>query len=332
MPYHFYAAVDSTRASTDQNTSLVLFEEAILCILPAALYLMSGSVESACMLRKSKSFVAKSDLRLVKLGFILVFAALQVSLVALWALYPFHPTVVPLVSSIIAVVVAAVLAVNSTIAHRASPRPSLAISAYLFISALTDIARVRSLWLMGDHTNVAVVLSCSFAVKLILIVLENVSKRTFLLAQYANISGEETAGLFSRALFFWLTSLMITGSRQALNLSSLVPIHQKIDSLATFSRLKTVLGNTNMARKYGLVFATLKAWPWEAAKVIVPRLVVLATRIAQPFVLEAVIDNILAPDTQPVRNSGYGLIGAIALTHFVSTVCILAQLRKVNVR
>ncbi|KAK8144941.1 hypothetical protein G3M48_005104 [Beauveria asiatica] len=217
----------------------------------------------------------------------------------------------PLVSAILALVVAAVFSVNSTIAHRASPRPSLTISAYLFISFLADIPRVRTLWLMGTYTNVAAILSCSLAIKLILLWLESIGKRPLLLEKHTNISDEETAGLFSRGLFFWLTRLMITGSRQVLNLHTLLSIHQRINSSATFPRLQKALENTNMSYKYGLVFATFKAWPWEAAKIIFPRLVVLACGLVQPFLVGAVVDNVLAPDTQSIRNSGYGLIGAV---------------------
>ena len=205
---------------------------------------MSGSLESACMLGKLRCFVVKSPLRFVKLIFIFIFAALQVSLVALWALEPFPSTTIPLVSAILALVVAAVLAVNSAIAHRASPRPSLIISAYLFISFLADIPRVRTLWLMGTYTNVAAILSCSLAVKLILLWLENIGKRPLLLEKYTNISDEETAGLFSRGLFFWLTRLMITGSRQVLNLHTLLSIHQRINSSTTFSQLQKALRNS----------------------------------------------------------------------------------------
>ncbi|KAM3456042.1 hypothetical protein MY3296_001911 [Beauveria thailandica] len=226
----------------------------------------------------------------------------------------------PLVSAILALVVAAVFSVNSTIAHRASPRPSLTISAYLFISFLADIPRVRTLWLMGTYTNVAAILSCSLAIKLILLWLENIGKRPLLLEKHTNISDEETAGLFSRGLFFWLTRLMITGSRQVLNPHTLLSIHQRINSSATFPRLQKALENTNMSYKYGLVFATFKAWPWEAAKIIFPRLVVLACGLVQPFLVGAVVDNVLAPDTQSIRNSGYGLIGAVALTYFTSAV------------
>jgi hypothetical protein len=205
---------------------------------------MSGSLESVFMLAKLNCFVVKSPLRFVKLAFIFIFAALQISLIALWALNPLPSTTVPLVSAILALVVAAVLAVNSAIAHRASPRPSLTISAYLFISSLADIPRIRTLWLMGAYTNAAAILSCSLAVKFILLWLENTGKRPLLLEKYINISGEETAGLFSRALFFWLIKLMVTGSRQVLNLHTLVSIHQRINSSATFSQLQKALGNS----------------------------------------------------------------------------------------
>ncbi|KAM3449508.1 hypothetical protein NHJ6243_009960 [Beauveria neobassiana] len=150
----------------------------------------------------------------------------------------------PLVSAILALVVAAIFAVNSTIAHRATPRHSLTISAYLFISFVADILRVRTLWLMGTYTNVAAILSSSLAIKLILLWLENIGKHPLLLEKHTNISDEETAGLFSRGLFFWLSRLMITGSRQVLKLHTLLSIHQRINSSATFPRIQKALENT----------------------------------------------------------------------------------------
>lgn len=272
------------------------------------------------MLRKPTFFVSKSPLRLLKLAVILVFAALQVALVTLWALHPIPSTPTPLVSSILAIVVAAVLAVNSTVAHRASPRPSLPISAYLLVSSLLDLARVRTVWLMNDHTAIAAVLSASLGVKLLLLALESAGKRRFLLSQYTNMSQEETGGIFSRGLFLWLAALLMLGSRQALKLRDLFAIHHRIDSAAVFERLKTSLEQTNPGNKYHLVWATFRAWPWEVAKVILPRLAVLFCSLMQPIAVQAVVDNILTEDSPEARSHGYALIGAIALIYTTSTV------------
>lgn len=185
--------------------------------------------------------VTKSPLRLVKLASILAFAAIQVALIALWALHPLPSTSIPLVSSILSLLVAAVLAANSVVAHRASPRPSLIICAYLFLSGLTDIPRVRTMWMLNEHDASAALLSCSLAVKLVLLALESVGKRQWLADEYNSISQEETSGFFSRGLFLWLVSLLLSGSRQALKLRDLRGIHQKIGSTSVFPQLKESL-------------------------------------------------------------------------------------------
>ncbi|CEJ83017.1 hypothetical protein VHEMI03051 [[Torrubiella] hemipterigena] len=79
----------------------VYFEEAILCILPSAAYLLSGTIESAYMLWKGKTlFMKASPLQMVKLAANVAFAVIQIALIALWSLHPLPSTSLPLVSSI----------------------------------------------------------------------------------------------------------------------------------------------------------------------------------------------------------------------------------------
>lgn len=164
-------------------------------------------------------------------------------------------------------------------------------------------------------------------------------KRSILVQEFSHLSHEETSGLFSRALFLWLGSLLAVGSRGAIKLRDLFSIHRRLDSDLVFARLQQSIHGSeyldyvqrsgqepktvpldNQSRKYSLVIATLKAWPWETVKIIFPRLAAVACNLLQPFLVQAVVDNVLAPNSESVRNDGYGLIGAVAITYCAATV------------
>lgn len=87
--------------------------------------------------------------------------------------------------------------------------------------------------------------------------------------------------------------------------------------------MTTALTNSgNRHRRHGLAIATLWAWKTELAKIAIPRLMIVALNISQPFIIAAIIDNTLARDTPEIRSQGRGLIGAVALSYFSIAVCL----------
>lgn len=242
VPLHHHHIPLLSLLSSNMACCVVFFEETILSILPSTLFVIVGSVEAARMLWHRRLLVNKSRRMTLKLATIATLAAIQVALLVCWKLYPIRATSIPVVSSALGLCAALVLAITSTAAHRASPRPSLTITGFLLISILLDMPRVRTTWLLeGSSKVVAGLLSASLATKVALLFLESIGKRSILAEAYSRLSLEETSGLFSRSLFTWLVPLLRAGSRGALKLGDLFTIHQKLNSSAAFQQLQAAL-------------------------------------------------------------------------------------------
>ena len=66
------------------------------------------------------------------------------------------------------------------------------------------------------------------------------------------------------------------------------------------------------------------AWTWrrEALVIALPRLFVVLFNIAQPFVIQSVVENISAEDNKDTRNKGYALVAAVAVVYLGIAVCV----------
>lgn len=229
------------------------------------------------------------------------------------------------------------LGLLSGLTHRNSTRPSFLISSYLVLSLLFDAARTRTAWLRDETATLAATMTAALIVKLAVLVLETINKRHLLVAAYSKLSYETTSGLISRGLFLWLSSLLRQGSKTILSLSDLFTIHEKLDpkkltlqlshqwSKSKFMDNHTQIRKSDMLiggsrRRHGLAIATLWAWKAELFKIALPRILVVAFNIAQPFIIQAVVDNTSADDGPEVRDKGYALIGAVALAYIGTTV------------
>lgn len=235
------------------------------------------------------------------------------------ALKSAHPTALSIVSSVLGLCAALSLAVLSVVEHRNTARPSFVISIYIILSLLFDIVRTRTTWLLGGHA-LAGTSTLALALKVAIIVLETVNKRSILLEAYAKLSSEATSSLPSRGLFLWLGSLLRAGSNKVLTMKDLLPIHEKLDTRTLHIQLEAAWAKGNKKGKHSLAVATLRAWTAEFAKIAVPRLLIVALNVLQPFIVTAVVENTLKEDSEEVRNEGYGLIGAVGLAYLGTAV------------
>lgn len=126
---------------------------------------------------------------------------------------------------------ALMLAPLSYLEHGKSSRPSFLISFYLGVTAVLDIARVRTQWFLPGNRSIAAVLTASVLVKCLLLILEEMGKRALLPGTGSGkVSMESTSGLFNRSTFWWLNSLLLQGSKNILDTDALPPIREKLAS------------------------------------------------------------------------------------------------------
>ncbi|KAK9415303.1 hypothetical protein SUNI508_02151 [Seiridium unicorne] len=295
----------------------LLFEETILSILPSSVFLFLALVRIA-VLSARKRRTGGSLRRTIKLTIFGILLALCATLVALWSLAgsasPTTRTSVP--AAVLSMVECVVFMVLSYLEHTNSVGSPLLLDAYLFISILFDAVRVRTLWLNHTQVSIFALFTVCLGIKIAILILEESSKRQWLLPSPRPWSTEITGGIFSRTLFVWLDKMMWKGYATALSVVTLPDIDADLLSNSLWERIGPQLDNAtgSSASLLVTVFWTLKG-PLLAP--VFPYLVLVASQLAQPFLISTILDYVGSPfdGSEDQKNTGYGLIGAYGLVY-----------------
>ncbi len=166
---------------------------------------------------------------------------LEMTQLALWASDPASRTRLTIPSSVLSLAAVLALALLSDAEHGRSRRPSALIQSFLLATTVFGVARVRTQWLLPDALTLARVMTAAFAIRLVLLVLESVSKRRYVASPHVNsIPPEETAGIFGRSLFLWVNPLLFLGYRRDLTLADLYPVDDGLSGERVYERLEAV--------------------------------------------------------------------------------------------
>lgn len=210
--------------------------------------------------------------------------------------------------------------VMSFLEHSRSPRPSMLLSAFLFLTALFDIAQARSLWMSattGSEKSYTGILTASIAVKAVAIVLESMRKERWLTWDRKDHSPEETAGLYGLAVFAWLNSLFLRGFNTVLQLSDLVPLDRNMSSEKMEAALQARIEAGDFhGQDHALTKALLKTLAVPLLLPVGPRVALIGFNLCQPVIIETLLTYLQEPDAGNAANIGKGLIGASALVYF----------------
>ena len=236
----------------------------------------------------------------------------QIALVVLRTTQPNTRGRESLAGAILELVAGLAIAILIDLEHVRSIRPSFLVSAYLFITLLFDLVRVRTAWLLLDNRAYAACLSSSLAIKLLLLILENVEKRKWLKHSEQARSGESLGGLFSRGLFSWLNGLLWKGYSMLLTGSSLPTIHEKLSSHDLSAQFANSWASSEQSGQNALLLAVISCLRWEIVRVAFPRTCVVGFSVAQPFLVGRFV-TILEQNDPFSLDKGYGLIGATAI-------------------
>lgn len=239
-------------------------------------------------------------------------AAIQILLLSLVATQHAAGKLVSLAGAILEVVAALGVVVLIDLEYIRSIRPSFLVSAYLFVTLILDLARVRTAWLLPDCRAYSICLSLSLAIKLVLLSLGNVEKRKWLAPTEKTRSDESVSGPINRGLFVWLNGLLWTGYSELLTGDTLPSIYEKLSSGGLYTRFTDCWAHSNQNGQNALLLAVVKCLGWEIAGIAFPRLCVVGFSIAQPFLVGRVV-TMLQQTYEPSLGIGYGLIGATVM-------------------
>lgn len=251
-----------------------------------------------------------------------VLAGIQVPLLVFSATQHYPARHVSVAGATLSLIVAVSIVVLLHLEHSRAVRPSFLVSAYLFITVLLDIARVRTAWLLQYGRAYPACLTASLIIKLILLVLANVEKRKLLLPAEKAQSIESTSGLFNRGLFAWLNELLRKGHTLLLTGDALPNIHEKLSSSDLSDRFSKSWALCDQSRQHALLLAIVNCLRWDIAAIALPRLALIGFSIAQPFLVGKTVTFL--EQTESSVNIGYGLIGATAIVFIGVAVSLIS--------
>jgi ATP-binding cassette, subfamily C (CFTR/MRP), member 1 len=157
----------------------------------------------------------------------------QVALLTLWALPGATRTRASIPAQVLDVIATLTLCLLSYAEHSYSVRPSFLLNGYLFITLLFDIAHARTLWLRPNESHnmaIAMVSTVAIALKLGLLLLEELEKKGILRPACQTYPPEATAGVFSKGFFWWLNPLFRRGFSGIVTVDDLFPLDKKLVS------------------------------------------------------------------------------------------------------
>lgn len=227
----------------------ITFEQYFFSILPAVIFIIAAPFRLK-FLSKSPSLVAGRVFQLWKVGAFVLFAALQLALVALWATQSAslgQTRKASLTASCVSFVASLLLCALSFTEHARSLRPSSLLNAYLLVSLLLDAAILRSFWLSGLSDPICGLFTASFAVKVVLLVLEAVEKGRHVAKKDSDQRNPEaTSGLYNRGLVWWMNPLLFDGFRRLLQPRDLYALDHSLATSALNDQFCKIWNNCKL--------------------------------------------------------------------------------------
>ncbi|KAI1375326.1 ABC transporter [Hypoxylon crocopeplum] len=206
----------------------------------------------------------------------------------------------------------------SPLEHFKSTRPSIVICSYLFLAFVYDLTRCPSLWaasrrLHESHTTFNVLFTATVVVEFAFLVLESARRKRWIIWDAADHSPEGTSSIFSLGLYSWLNQLLWRGYHETLAMRHLYPL-DRIISVETLDQ-RNIAGLSNESTgtsTWQLALWIVNSLPSFVLLPILPRLVLLAFTLSQPFFLQRLLSFLSSPETDTSTSSGL-----IAVTVFI---------------
>ncbi|KAL2018319.1 hypothetical protein VTK56DRAFT_982 [Thermocarpiscus australiensis] len=206
----------------------------------------------------------------------------------------------------------------SVLDHSRSPRPSLLLNIYLSLTLLLDAAQARTLFLSSDEkseSTYSAIFTAAVAVKAGILLLEARHKSKWVSWDAKKHSPEETSGIFSLSVFFWLNKMFLAGYKKILTLEDLYPLDSTFDAKLLYDRFAANMDYSKLkGDKFGLAKVLVRTLKVPLLLPIIPRLALVGFKFCQPLFLEKLLEYLSKPGALDA-NVGYGFIGASILIY-----------------
>ena len=250
-------------------------------------------------------------------GAITTYVGLELALLILVAIGPFHVTRIFLASSVLKLVSAICMIMPSIVDHNRSPRPSVLLNSYLFLTLLLDATQTRTLFLSSDYKpelTYSGIFTAAMALKTGILLLEAQHKSKWVRWDEKEHSPEETSGIFSLGVFLWLNKMFVRGYRKVLTLQDLYPLDSSLNAKLLHDKFSRNMDSSKLKDdKFGLVKVLARTLKVPLLLPVLPRLALLGFTFCQPLFIEKLLDYLSQRKLDV--NVGYGFIGASFLIY-----------------
>ncbi|KAK4073997.1 hypothetical protein Trihar35433_3471 [Trichoderma harzianum] len=244
-----------------------------------------------------------------------------------------HKELLETVSRSASLIASTLLVWLSVAEHKRSIRPSTLVVLYLLLTCAWDafaltypgFSEIRD----GSRTNAALV--AGFASRLAILTLESQEKQSILNTKYSNRSPEETAGLISSLLFWWMNGLLSRGNRSILRGSQLPPLGSRLEA----ERLRRdILPSWDNRSKPETILTLpkilLRSLSGPFLSATFPRLGLVTFRCCQPILIERAVRFVQGYTKEDDINEGYWLIVVAVVVYLGQTFSSSIYFHRLN--
>lgn len=150
-----------------------------------------------------------------------------------------------LTADVLSIVGTAGAAWLSYLDHQRSLRPSTLLGLYLSVVVVLNIARVRTLWLIGSGNREPAVMTVTLALTVVALFVESAEKKTSLSPDKRSGAPEQYSSFWTRTSFAWLVATFRAGYSKIIMLHDLPTLDTQLEAhvlreklVATWARCK----------------------------------------------------------------------------------------------
>lgn len=240
----------------------------------------------------------------------MAYVVLELSLLILTAIGSFNITSMFMAASALKFIAALFMITLNIIDHSRSPRPSVLLTSYLFLTLLPDAAQARTLFLLsteGPERIYSNVFTAAIFLKGGILLLE--AKQKSVNWNKKDHSPEETSSIFSLGVFFWLNKMFLVGYKKIMTLDDLYALDSSFNARLLHDNFSTNIDYSKLkGDKFGLFKVLARTLKVPLLAPIPLRLALISFTFCQPFFIGRLLDYLA--DTDLDKNFGYGFIGA----------------------
>ncbi|KAH8715994.1 ABC transporter atnG [Beauveria bassiana] len=286
----------------------LLFEHTMLHIIPASVIVFATPFYIYTLFHGT-NVVRSGVLLWIKIFCALAMVGIQIANAVLWSQSALESQLAQ-AAAIMTSISAACMGIMVVVGHLYFLRPPSFLGLALTLTMIFDVGTTWTYFHRNGLESIARLHVPLPALKLVLICLEEVSKRNLIRSKAlrSSLGQEALAGFWNRSLLLWVNPLLLFGFRREITMNVLPGVGPHLEAELLYQHFQRRWDETNKVSRWALIKACVLTMPWPFLYIILPRLLAVGFNFAQPFLLQDVV-NAVASDTE----SPIGLIRGLIL-------------------